>query len=277
LSSTDFVNFAKGSGEPVTVNLREPGAQEQIRSLQERGFARVGLSQESGELLTINRDGSIEIIRGPDLLNLAQSNEEKKQIADLTEQQIQTERFLKSAESLKRDVRNDPRALTSMSEFAKRLRGLGNELRTAATVAFGLKFEPGAIEKVLESSELAKLSAGNARLKTLFLGLAVGFAGATGLGQGRALTDKDLRLALESVGANTSDPIAVLAAITTAQEQVQEAFAIRFRTITGEQFGGFKDIAVTGSAPQFQDEPITDRQQAMEILRKALDRLGSEQ
>jgi len=87
---------------------------------------------------------------------------------------------------------------------------LRQEVRTLASRA-GVEFESGS--KAFDQNnfkgafQAGGLAGENARVKNAFLALAIQRAIASGLGSGRALSDKDISNQLETLGQNQSDPL----------------------------------------------------------------------
>jgi hypothetical protein len=60
----------------------------------------------------------------------------------------------------------------------------------------------------------------DARAKTIALNLALQYAAAIGLGSGRALTDRDVRLAMQAVGSGLQDKDRIISSLSEAKNQV---------------------------------------------------------
>lgn len=65
---------------------------------------------------------------------------------------------------------------------------------------------------------LRKLGTLSAEQKTAMLSLALSYAAASGMGEGRALSNADVERALRAVGANSGDPVVVMAAVESARD-----------------------------------------------------------
>ncbi len=96
----------------------------------------------------------------------------------------------------------------SLANIGNRLR---QEIRTLVNRA-GVKFEDRSVASAFDHNsfkgafDAAGLAGENARIKNAFLALAIQRAIASGLGTGRALSDKDIENQLKTLGQNQSDP-----------------------------------------------------------------------
>ena len=130
--------------------------------------------------------------------------------------------------------------VASLANIGNRLR---QEIRTLVNRA-GVEFEDRSIESAFNHNsykgafEAAGLAGESARVKNAFLALAIQRAIASGLGTGRALSDKDIENQLKTLGQNQSDP-----------EILRLIFADDFRRLS--EGVGFRAKASNLTVPQF--------------------------
>ena len=178
----------------------------------------------------------------------------KKEIADLREAEISTKNAIATADDLMARMEENPDLLQTAAGAAQFASGLGSEIRTAARVA-GVDIPPEITNIAAYEDTFAELGIKNKIAKGLAFDLALSYAAASGLGQGRALTDKDIRLAMQRIGAGGFDtPAARMAAIKDVQRVLGRNFRTRYETIRGEKYTG--DLGLkTKTAPKGVNVP----------------------
>ena len=158
----------------------------------------------------------------------------------------------RSAEELINKLQESPDAATTVGLLA----GFGNRIKTesiALARQAGLKIDSideglARFGGVLDAGGLA----GKAKVfRTGVLSVALQFAGVSGLGQGRALTDKDVERAIGLVTGGSVDPIIIADTLTSGLQFLRFGLEESAR-VEGFEFGGniqLRDFDVGISAP----------------------------
>lgn len=162
----------------------------------------------------------------------------KKEISGLRESEIATKQAIATSNDLLDKIEKNPDLLQSATSLAQVASGLGSEIRTAARVA-GVDIPEEVTDIAAYEDTFDELGIENKVAKGLAFDLALAYAAASGLGSGRALTDRDIRLAMERIGAGGLDtPAARKAAIQGVQRVLDRNFRIRHETIAGTPYEG---------------------------------------
>ena len=162
----------------------------------------------------------------------------KKQYEDLTDVEISTKNAIATANDLMKKIDENPDLLQTSSGIAQFAAGVGSEIRTAARVA-GVDIPDEITNIAAYEDTFAELGIENKIAKGMAFDLALSYAAASGLGTGKALTDKDIKLALQRIGAGGLDtPAARKAAIKDVQRVLARNFKTRYETITKKPYEG---------------------------------------
>ncbi len=111
-----------------------------------------------------------------------------------------------------------------------------NEVRTLSN-SLGIEFESGGsafdVSRYGDVFKEVGLAGANPRVKNGFLGLAIQRAIASGLGTGRALSDKDIEQQLKTLGRNQSDPDIIARIFTDSFENLVDSVTFQHRATPG--------------------------------------------
>lgn len=179
----------------------------------------------------------------------------KKQGEELKESEIATKQAIATAGDILGKLAENPDLLSTASGVAQFVSGLGSEIRSAARIA-GVDI-PESVSNIANYEEVFDaLPVMNKVTRGLVFDLALSYAAASGLGTGKALTDRDVARALERVGAGGfNTPLARVAAIKDVSRILARNFGIRYETLTGKAYEG--DLGLKG-AKDYSEMSRTD-------------------
>lgn len=150
---------------------------------------------------------------------------------DLNDQVAAVNAFGSQAQRLLKVVRDTEGANTLTAQLANVGNRIRNEVKTFANT-FKVDFESGEDafnpEKYEGVFSAAGLAGANTRVKNGYLALAIQRAIASGLGSGRALSDKDIESQLVTLGRNQSDPSIIANIFQDSFQSVSDN--VRFRS-----------------------------------------------
>ena len=115
----------------------------------------------------------------------------------------------KNAEDFLEMMRKNPGGNTliaAATNFGNRLMGEVRTLAGQGLIEFDDDFRGLELSKWEQAFSAAGLAGANPRIKNGFLALAIQRASAMGMGEGRALSDKDVEFQLQTLGENQNDP-----------------------------------------------------------------------
>ena len=153
---------------------------------------------------------------------------------DLRNQQISTFNFISSANNIISALEENPDLNTAVAKIAGGVDDLLAEsaalLRTVAPdVSTDIEKYKGVLDEVgLEGS----------RFRSATFGLALQYAAASGLGEGRSLTDADIERAIRAIGSDRSDAAAIIGVLKDKNSEVENRFRGAYRIQTGQEFRG---------------------------------------
>lgn len=150
---------------------------------------------------------------------------------ELNDQVAAVNAFGSQAQRLLKVVRDTEGANTLTAQLANVGNRIRNEVKTFANT-FKVEFESGENafnpEKYEGVFSAAGLAGANTRVKNGYLALAIQRAIASGLGSGRALSDKDIESQLVTLGRNQSDPSIIANIFQDSFQSVSDN--VRFRS-----------------------------------------------
>jgi hypothetical protein len=178
----------------------------------------------------------------------------KKQKEELKEAEISTAQAIATADDLLTRIERDPEAFSTAASVAGIASGLAAEI-DAASAAFGMTVPERLRDSAQYASTFEELGIKNKQVQGLALDLAISYAAASGLGTGRALSDRDVKRALERIGAGgLATPAARRAAIGDVRNILERNFRIRYERLRGIPYEGeFGEAPVVGEV--FEDAP----------------------
>jgi len=185
----------------------------------------------NGQKIALAEDDKVApaSVTGPfeDVAGVSQSKRDA-----LNDLQIQTSNFIASANNLIDFITENPSANTwTAAGFS-----VANSLLAESTAAISAA-NPKVKTKISDYSNVfSDLGIVNDQLKTGILGLALQYAAASGLGENRALTDKDVERAIEAIGASKSDPNSIKLILTARKKELEDRFRNAYYFTTGDRY-----------------------------------------
>lgn len=164
--------------------------------------------------ITTNPDGTVSFEQGEaGDLTKSQAGQEKIKWDDKV---IAATNFVQSSNKIADGVIENPSKLGVtglIGRVAGEVKGIVSNLK-------GLGVDTSSVSQSVDDYDFGTLGAESAGFKTDMLNLALLFAGASGLGTGRELTNADVQRAVDAIGASTNDPSQLVARIASAQDSL---------------------------------------------------------
>jgi len=129
------------------------------------------------------------------------------------------------------DLQDSPNANTAIAKLSGNVADIGQEMR-----ALFPALNENLINLNSYSGYFDELNIQSQEMRSKMFGLALRVAAATGLGTGRSLTDKDIENALRMIGANRSDPGAIINNLESIIDRLENAYQIQYEVVTGNPF-----------------------------------------
>jgi len=129
------------------------------------------------------------------------------------------------------DLQDSPNANTAIAKLSGNVADIGQEMR-----ALFPALNENLINLNSYSGYFDELNIQSQETRSKIFGLALRVAAATGLGSGRSLTDKDIENALRMIGANRSDPGAIINNLESIIDRLENAYQIQYEVVTGNPF-----------------------------------------
>ena len=129
------------------------------------------------------------------------------------------------------DLQDSPNANTAIAKLSGNVADIGQEMR-----ALFPALNENLINLNSYSGYFDELNIQSQETRSKIFGLALRVAAATGLGTGRSLTDKDIENALRMIGANRSDPGAIINNLESIIDRLENAYQIQYEVVTGNPF-----------------------------------------
>jgi hypothetical protein len=168
-------------------------------------------------------------------LTKSQAGEARNKFIDKT---IQARKFTKLSNQVMQNIGENASQLGVVGAIAR----MGDEVKSIAkNVGSEFGIETSGISKNIGDYEFGTLAPQSAAFKTNALSLALIFASASGLGEGRALTNKDVQRAIDAIGASTNSPEQLFARMGAIQQNLQDSLQIEAEE-RGFEFGGIPEM-----------------------------------
>lgn len=184
--------------------------EQMVESLSKKGMA-MSVDPTTGEI--IMTEG------GPGALTAAQRG---KAADTFTNKVISGEKFVVLSNEIMDSVANNAAQIGVTGAIAR----LGDEIKSAAQNLVSLGVDTSEISNELKDYDFGSLASESAEFKTNALTLALIFASATGLGEGRSLTNQDVQRSLDSIGASTNSPEQLRSKLMASQKNIDRALQI---------------------------------------------------
>jgi len=188
--------------------------------------AKVELSEDD-RVAPISATGTFQEVSGI-------SEDEMK---DMRSIQIGVANFVAASNNTIELLEQNPDLNTSISGIARVTADLA---QNAEALANSLGYD--ASDKVFDigtySEEFDELNIESSQLQASVLGLALQYAAAAGLGTGRALTDSDIKRAIQSLGFDRADPEAIIPVLKDRQNELVNRFKTIYEFNVKEPFQG---------------------------------------
>jgi len=159
----------------------------------------------------------------------------KKPIEELQVQEGSAIHFRRETDLLIDKIQKDPDAITAGATLARAIGSVMADARGIAGV-MGITFDTSDTENRVVASSFDSLKTVSAGLQTQFLTHALAYAKAAGLGEGRALTDTDLKRALTAVGAGISDADQAIAKLRETHRGISATYISKHKQVTGKDY-----------------------------------------
>lgn len=230
--------------EQANLFLKETFPEREIKGFEsEDAFKRAKAAMsdtKSGLAISIDKDGEVTISEeGMPGLTASQAG---KQVAEYRDQRIATRRLVGLSNEMIESAEERPAELGFTGWVARK----GDE---AVSVFQNVKSEYGLdtsdVSRSLEDYNFKELAGESAEVKTNALNLALLFATTSGLAKGGRMSDKDVQLALDAIGAGTNSVAQMRSRLRAIQDD-----AIRGLKITAEETEGLEWIEI----PEYQAE-----------------------
>lgn len=179
--TSKFTTFTNDKGERIRLDLNNPEDIKAAKSLgkdwkEERAVQRV----EEG------KPGEFDL--------------PKKERVKLKNDEVAVKQAIAAADSLLDKLEANPDVLQTAAKAAGALAGFSAEIESAAR-AFGVDIPAELKDEALYADTFEALGIEDAAARGAALDLALSYAAASGLGTGRALTDRDIERAFDRIGA----------------------------------------------------------------------------
>ena len=170
-----------------------------------------------------------------------------KQLEEMTNVEISTRQAIATANEI---LDMPEEAFQDAASLARVVSGMGAEVESMINI-FGME-EGETLDSLTNAeryaSKFEELGIESTVVQGLALDLAIAYASSIGLGEGRALSDKDVNRALERIGANgLRTPAARRAAIESVRGILDRNFRIRYETLMDKPYEGNLGIADTAT------------------------------
>ena len=150
--------------------------------------------------------------------DVAGISQERKE--GLQDKEISTRNFVNSANNVIQMLREEEDINTFVAKFA----GTADDLIQEGA-ALWREISPE-VSTNIESYKgvFDGLGIESSRFRSATFGLALQYAAASGLGEGRSLTDADIERAIRAIGSDRSDPEAIIAVLTDKKREIVDRF-----------------------------------------------------
>lgn len=195
------------------------------------------LTAGSGFAIAVGADGEVTMVSGGGgELTKAQKGKARNAFINKT---IQARKFVKLSNRVMQSVGENASQLGVVGAIAR----LGDEVKSIAkNVSSEFGVDVSGVSNNAGDYNFGSLASESAAFKTNALSLALIFASASGLGEGRALTNKDVQRAIDAIGASTNSPEQLISRIGAVQQNLQESLQIEAEERKYE-FGGIPEIS----------------------------------
>src|SRR3990167_3099000 len=196
----------------------------------------------SGFALSVDKDGNVMISEdGAGGLTKAHAS---KALAEFKTRRVNARKFINLSNSVMDSVSGNATQLGVTGAIAR----VADEVKSVAqNIGNEFKIDTSEVSKSIDDYDFGSLPAQSAKFKTDTLTLALIFAVATGLGEGRSLTNQDVQRSIDSIGASTNSPSQFIARIKTIQKNMDAALRIESDE-WGYEYEGI---------PELRDKPET--------------------
>jgi len=146
-----------------------------------------------------------------------------KAVQNFTDKKVASRKFVTLSNKIIDGVKNNAAKLGVVGAIS-RIAGEVKSIAQNISSQFGV--DTSEISREIDDYNFGNLASASAEFKTDTLTLALIFASATGLGEGRALTNKDVQRAIDAIGASTNDAGQLIARMKTIQKNLDDSLWI---------------------------------------------------
>lgn len=174
---------------------------------------------------------------------------QKQEVRDLRTAEIATKQAIATGNEIIDKMDADPDAFAKTASFANVVSGLGTEVEAMARV-MGVNIPIDVRDASQYAGKFEELGIKGTVAQGLALDLALSYAAASGLGTGRALTNKDIERAFDRIGiGGLRTPAARRAAVESVMGVLDRNFRIRYETLAGKPYEGNLGMKQRRGAP----------------------------
>lgn len=171
----------------------------------------------------------------------------------------QTQNFVNSVNDAIQFYTDNPNANTAVAQLSGVVGDIGQNVQALKDMAYpdGRSFVENPDTFFNENNlrgKLTELGVSNAEAQSVMLFVALQYAAATGLGEGRSLTDRDIERAFDAVGVGNQDVDQIIATLRRSKANILRSY------------NTFQDALQPGMRNPVRDVDFTDLSQAEEEL-----------
>lgn len=258
ITEQEFASF-KGAEDPD----RLPG---DFRTYQFKGTDQtVTLNEADPEDQKFLQENRTQLIPAPSRQEVGEEGAfggDKTLMRGLAESEISTRNAIRQGYQLRDLLMEDPDALTVTARGLGLVQAMAHETEAAARV-MGFKIPEGLNDASRYAETFEGLGIDNARARSLLTGLAYTAAAAKMNQTARALSDRDVKNALQILGAGYVTPEARVAVLDMFLEDIAESFKVRRSVIMGPDAEPYRgDLGLRGARGAEQPATaVTTREQ----------------
>jgi len=133
---------------------------------------------------------------------------------------VKARQFVKLSNRVMENVAKNASQLGVVGAIAR----IGDEVKSVAkNIGSEFGIDVTGVSNNIGDYEFGSLASESAAFKTNTLSLALIFASASGLGEGRALTNKDVQRAIDAIGASTNSPDQLFSRMRAIQQNLHDS------------------------------------------------------
>jgi len=155
----------------------------------------------------------------------------------LKDMQVGVANFIATSNNTISQLEQNENLNTSVAGIARVTADVAQNAKAFART-IGLEASDNIFDLETYSEDFDSLNIESSELKSSILGLALQYAAASGLGTGRALTDNDIKRAIQSLGFDRADPDAIISVLRDRQQELIDRFKTVYEVNYQQPFAG---------------------------------------